>query len=184
MCEEAHAAEARGSVLAGLRPITRRVEPGLEHAMGVLTALAASTSAASAEVRAGGAGVMEPPRVATTGLLARVSVGTLGPVMRPPAGAPPDLELVHTKIVAAEHAGRREVKGRVVVAGEEELECECDLAKEVRGQIGGKAGDATDRERCVGLHHRHGVVGEGPRRGLISRGAVDLLAGHHLWDYD
>lgn len=162
----------------------RRVEPAFEHAMGVLAVLAAVTISVSAKVRAGGAGVMEPPRVATTGLLAWVSVGTLGPVVRPPAGAPPDLELVHTEIVAAEHVGRREVRGRVVVAGEEELERECDLAKEVRGQIAGKAGDATDRERCVGLHRRHGVVREGPRMDLSSRGAVNLLAGHHLCDFE
>lgn len=106
MREEADAAEACGAVLATLRAVARRVEPRLEHPVGVLASIAASAPPASeAEARARRARVLEPARVPPARLLARVGVGALSPVVGPPARAPPDLELVHAKIVSRKGVG-------------------------------------------------------------------------------
>jgi hypothetical protein len=61
--EEADAMAAPGAVLAGLRPVARRVEPALEHLVRQLARVAA-LAPALAEVRACRVGVVVPPGVA------------------------------------------------------------------------------------------------------------------------
>jgi hypothetical protein len=104
--EEADAAAAGGAVLAGLRPVARRVEPALEHPVRELAGVAA-LAPALAEVRARRAGVAVPPGVPPPRLLPRVREGALRPVMAPPARAPPHLELVHPELIARVRVHRR-----------------------------------------------------------------------------
>ena len=78
--EEADAAVTGEPVLAWLGPVTRRVEPALKNTMSKLAGVAFG-AAALAEVGAGRTRVVVLPRVAAAGLLARMSIWALGPVM-------------------------------------------------------------------------------------------------------
>lgn len=80
VCEEADAAAAGGAVFAWLSPVPRRVEPALENPVSEL-ARVASLAAPLAKLRARRARVVELPRVTPSGLLARVRVWALGPVV-------------------------------------------------------------------------------------------------------
>lgn len=126
MGEEANLPPAIRAVLAGLRVVPGRVEPDLEHPVCELAAVPAAAAAASApELGAHVAGVVVPTRVAAAGLLAGVGEGAVGPVVAPAAGAPPDLELVHPKVVGGVGVdvavvGTGDFEGGAA-AGEEEL---------------------------------------------------------------
>ncbi|POO00587.1 hypothetical protein TorRG33x02_036610 [Trema orientale] len=59
------------------------------------------------EIGASRARIVVLPRVPPPGLLTRVSVRTLGPVMGPPPGATPYLELEHPELIARVRVDRR-----------------------------------------------------------------------------
>nr|ACL54192.1 unknown [Zea mays] len=168
--EEADAAAAGRAVLAGLGAVARRVEPALEDAVREVAGVAAPAPAL-AEVRAGGARVVVPARVAPPRLLPRVREGALGPVVAARAGAPPDLELVHAELVAAVavHArghGRRLLVVRLGGAGVVARQVLPQRRQQVRRHL--VAADA-------GVDAAHGDV-VGPRR------HAHAFAHHHHGD--
>jgi hypothetical protein len=164
--EEADAAAAGGAVLAGLRPVARRVEPALEHAVRELARVAA-LAPALAEVRARGAGVVVPPRVAAAGLLPRVRVRAVRPVVAPPARAPAHLELVHPELVAGVgvHRGRRR-QGLLVVL----------FVRRRRGLV---RRQVMPQRRQEAVRRRVVPVHAGAGRLLLPRRRVRSLSHHH-----
>lgn len=78
--EETDPAVTGEPVLAGLGAVAGRVEPALENAVSELAGVALG-AVTFAEIRAGRTRIVVLPRVPTTGLLARVGVRALSPVM-------------------------------------------------------------------------------------------------------
>lgn len=96
--EEAHSAAAKGSVLARLRPVTRRVEPAFEDAVSEVAGVA-FVAVSFAVVRAGCGGVVVLARVSAAGFLAGVGVGAVCPVVWSAALAEVYLEVEHAEVV-------------------------------------------------------------------------------------
>ncbi|URD96902.1 hypothetical protein MUK42_30955 [Musa troglodytarum] len=132
--------------------------------MGEIAGVAEAAPPAPAEVRAWGAGVVELAGIAPSRFLSRVGIGALGPVVHPPAGAPPHLKLVHPELVAGVFVGR---EVHVGAAADEEV-----LHR-------GDADDVADGEGVVLLHPGHRVLGYRPRRRVDHRMAEGTLAGRH-----
>lgn len=144
MCKEANFSLAVFPIFACLCSVPCRVEPALKNAVSELAAVATATPS-TAILRAHRPGVVVPPRVAATGLFARVGKGAVGPVVAPAAGAPSDLELVHPEVVG----GVRVVGVRVGVVVGEELVQDGLVGEQVAGAVvcggDGAAGEELPR---------------------------------------
>jgi hypothetical protein len=97
--EKADLTATTRAVLAWLSPVTSRLELALEDSVSEL-ARVPFPATPSSEIGAGRAGVVVLSWVPSASLLTRMSVRTFRLVVRPYTCAPPDLELVHEKIVA------------------------------------------------------------------------------------
>ncbi|RYR07320.1 hypothetical protein Ahy_B05g074650 [Arachis hypogaea] len=82
------------------------MKPALEDAVRVLARVTFLT-VSLAEIGTRRPGVVKLPWITTASLLARMSVRTLRPVVRPPARASPHFELVHAELVTRVRVNRR-----------------------------------------------------------------------------
>ena len=96
--EEAHRAVALLQVLAQPGLVLLRVQPALEHSVGVLAPVPL-LAALLAEVGAGHAVVGHQAWVPPAGVLPGMDKGALDPVVAVGPGARPDLEVVHAEVV-------------------------------------------------------------------------------------
>ena len=69
--------------------------------MSEVTIIPKRAATTAAEVRADGGGVAVAARVTAAGLLARMSKGTVSPIMAPAPGAPFHLEFIHAEMVSS-----------------------------------------------------------------------------------
>jgi hypothetical protein len=116
MSEEADLSAAILAVFAGLSSVASGMKPALEDAMAELAGIA-SLAETLPEVGASSSRVMEPSRISSPRLLARMREGAFRPIVASSPRASPDLELVHPEIVAAvalrhRHGDRRSRRRR------------------------------------------------------------------------
>lgn len=98
MGKETHTSAAVYSVLTRLRTVATRVEPALENTVSELATVAFLTVSFS-ELRTCGPGVTVPPGISPAGFLCRMSVRTVGPIVRPATSTLTHLKLVHPETI-------------------------------------------------------------------------------------
>lgn len=125
------------SVLTGLSPIPIRMQPTLENPMCELARVTFLTIP-FAKLRTRRTRIMVLQWVPTTSLLTRMRVRALRPIMRPRTCAPPNLKLVHPKMVARERV-LYDVRKRV------------RLVVLVRRQVTVEGGEGIKQKRVVSV---------------------------------
>lgn len=86
------------TIFTSFSSVSRRVQPAFKNAVREFTRVAAFAVSA-AVIRANFTGVLKPERVTAASLFARVSEGTVSPIVAAATCASPDFELIHAEVV-------------------------------------------------------------------------------------